>query len=219
MNDMSYVKGMLYQDSDTGPMSSETRYLATLPTIPFALNEARIIAGMMLEGKTRADIKDEIHENNLLNSKSDSSEKKVFDYTYNRLKDYPDELKSYILSDDLSDARMSNLISIMQYDNLFREFVFEVYVDSRQRRIPITDYEIMTFFERKAQENDTVASWKHVTIFKLRRLYTRILFEAGFLKTSSGAREPITPFVSRNLVEVLTDFGYQEYLEATVGRI
>lgn len=190
-----------------------------MPTIPFALNECRVIAGMMLEGMDRKKIKDAIHQDNLLNSSSASSEKKIFDYTYNRLKDYPDELKSYILSDELSDARMANLVSIMQYDALFREFVFEVYASCRQRFNPITDYDIMTFFEEKAKNSETIANWKHVTIFKLRRLYTRILYEAGFLKTSAGSREITTPYVSRNLIDLLVDLGYEEYVYATLGRL
>lgn len=197
----------------------ENRYLATMPTIPFALNECRIIAGMMLEGMDRKEIRSIIHQDNLLNSSSDSSEKKIFDYTYNRLKDYPDELKEYILSDNLSDARMANLVSIMHYDILFREFVLEVYSDCRQRFNPITDYDIMSFFEEKAKNNETVAEWKHVTVFKLRRLYTRILFEAGFLKTSAGSREITTPYVSRNLVDLLNRLGFGEYIYATLGRI
>lgn len=197
----------------------EIRYLATMPTIPFALNECRVIAGMMLEGMDRKEIKDTIHQDNLLNSSSESSEKKIFDYTYNRLKDYPDELKSYILSDELSDARMANLVSIMQYDVLFREFVLKVYAGCRQRFNPITDYDIMTFFEEKAKNSETVANWKHVTIFKLRRLYTRILFEAGFLKTSAGSREITTPYVSRNLIDLLIDLGFEEYVYATLGRL
>ena len=123
------------------------------------------------------------------------------------------------MSDDLVDARMANLISIMQYDLLFREFVFEVYADCRLRHNPITDYEIMSFFERKAMESDTVAGWKHVTVFKLRRLYTRILFEAGFLRTSSGTRETTTPFISGDLMVMLCDLGFREYVEATVGYV
>lgn len=199
-------------------MLTETRYLATMPTIPFALNECRVVAGMMLEGMERKEIKDAVHRDNLLNSSSESSEKKLFDYTFNRLNDYPDELKRYILSDDLSDARMANLMSIMHYDALFREFVLEVYSECRQRFKPITDYDAMTFFEEKGNTSDVVASWKHVTVFKLRRLYTRILFEAGFLKTSSGNREITTPIISQNLIDTLVEFGYGEYVYATLGR-
>ena len=200
-------------------MGTDGHYIATLPTVPFALNETRVVVKMMLEGMERKEIKETIHAGNLLNVKSDSNENKIFNYIYNRLVDYPDELKDVILSDSMTDSKMANLVSIMQYDNLFREFVLEVYSEHRRRRNPITDYDVMSFFERKAMEDETVAGWKHVTIFKLRRLYTRILFEAGFLKTSSGVREITTPFVSNNLLDILTNTGYYEYVEATVGRI
>ena len=195
------------------------RYLATMPTIPFAFDECRVVASMMLDGLDRSEIREAVHAGNLFDTKSDSSEKKVFDYTYNRLKTYPDELKTYILSDDYSDSRMANLLSIMEYDRLFGEFVLEVYSDCRLRRNPITDYDIMSFFERKTLESETVSEWKHVTLFKLRRLYTRILFEAGFLKTSSGEREITTPFISSGLIDSAVRLGYGEYIYATLGRI
>lgn len=210
---------MFISESIARLMGGNGRYIATLPTVPFALNEARIVAELMLSGMDRKQIKDKVHNDNLFRSDSESSEKKILDYTYNRLKDSSDELKVAIISDDLVDARMANLVSIMQYDLLFREFVFEVYSDCRQRHNPLSDYEIMSFFERKAVESDIVAGWKHVTVFKLRRLYTRILFEAGFLRTSSGTREITTPFISSDLTGMLCDLGFQEYVEATVGYV
>lgn len=171
----------------------------------------------MLDGMNRKDIKKEIHAGNLFGVKTNSNEDKIFNYIFSRLADYPDELKESILSDNLSDAKMANLVSIMQYDHLFREFVFDVYSEHKQRHNPITDYDVMSFFEKKAMESDTVAGWKYITVFKLRRLYTRILFEAGFLKTSSGEREIATPFISSNLLELLTNYGYYDYIESTVG--
>ncbi len=190
-----------------------------MPTVPFAFNETRLIARMMLDGMDREEIKDAVHTDNLFNVKTQANEDKIFNYAYNRLELCHDMLKLYILSDDLTDARFANLISVMQYDVLFREFVLEVYASCRVRSNPISDYDIMTFFERKAMESETVAGWKYNTVFKLRRLYTRILFEAGLLKTSCGPRETVTPFVSRNLLTFLINQGFYDYLEATVGHV
>ena len=198
-------------------MESKTHYSATMPTVPFAFNETRLIARMMLDGMDRKEIKNAIHVDNLFNVKTLANENKIFNYTYNRLEICHDKLKTYILSDDLTDAQFANLISVMQYDVLFREFVFDVYATSRERNSPITNYDIMTFFEKKAMESETVAGWKHDTVFKLRRLYTRILYEAGLLKTSSGEREIVTPFVSQNILAFLINQGFYDYLEATVG--
>lgn len=207
----------LYKLGDSYVMGTGERYIATMPTVPFALSETRIVAGMMLDGMDRKEIRSTVHEGNLFGVKTDSNEKKTFNYIYNRLEDYPDELKRRILSDDMSDARFANLLSIMHYDALFREFVFEVYTECRDRRYPVTDYRIMTFFEKKAAESATVRDWRHVTVFKLRRLYARILYEAGFLKTSSGDRDVVTPYVSHDLLRLAADLGYYDYIEATVG--
>ena len=50
----------------------KTRYLATMPTIPFALNECRVIAGMMLEGMDRKEIKDVMSYLSVLNNPNDA---------------------------------------------------------------------------------------------------------------------------------------------------
>ncbi len=202
-----------------GLMERKPHYSATMPATPFALNETRLIARMMLDGMDRKEIKDAIHAGNLFDVRSESNEKCIFNYAYNRLKGCHDDLKAYILSDDLADAKFANLISVMQYDVLFREFVLDVYATCRERSKPITDYDIMTFFEEKAMESETVARWKHDTVFTLRERYVRILYEAGLLKSSSGERETVTPFVSHNMLAFLINQGFYDYLEATVGRV
>ena len=160
-----------------------------------------------------------IHDGNLLRVRSIDNESKIFNYVYNRLKVIPDQLKEKLLSDDAVDSKFVNLVSIMAYDDLFREFVFEVYSGKRMYNDPITDYDIMSFFERVAQESDVVSSWKYETLFKLRRLYARILFEAGLLKNPTKVRELSTPMVSLELIDLLKRLGYAEYVGATVGSV
>ena len=70
-------------------MGGNGRYIATLPTIPFALNEARIVAELMLDGMDRKQIKDKVHNDNLFGSDSESSKKKILDYTISFLTKVP----------------------------------------------------------------------------------------------------------------------------------
>ena len=196
----------------------EYRYISTMPSFPFALDEAKTIAGLMREYNGRDDIRSVVHEGNLLNVKGISNESKQFNYIFNRLSVTPESVRSIILDGDIVDSKYANLISIMIYDDLFREFVFEIYNEKRISSDPITDYDVMSFFEEKATESDVVAMWKYETLFKLRRLYCRILFEAGFLKKSSGIREISTPFISTPVIDVLRSNGYSDYIGATVGR-
>ena len=198
-------------------MFSQTRYSATLPANPFAFHQTRTIAEIMLRCNDRSAVKNEVHEGNLLQIKTISNEDSIFNYVYNRMNLISDSLKKIIINGDEADGRFVNLISIMNYDTLFKEFVEDVYYERLIDRNPVTDYDIMSFFEKKGRENQTIASWKYVTVYKLRRLYARILFEAGLLKTSTGNRVVCTPYVSRSTIDELLNEGYETYIRATLG--
>lgn len=110
----------------------------------------------MLSYGSRSEVRGIIHEGNLLNVRSDSNESKIFNYIYNRLSNIPDDLKMVIIRGEIADSKYVNLISIMSYDLLFKDFVFEVYNSKRVDSDPITDYDIMRYFERKSSEDDAV---------------------------------------------------------------
>jgi hypothetical protein len=198
-------------------MDSVVRYSAAMPAAPFVFSETKIVAKMMLDSYDRNQIRQAVHDGNLFQVKTESNEQKIFNYAYNRMNVISDPLKRIIVYGDETDGRFVNFISIMKYDDLFREFVVDVYFERLTNRNPITDYDIMSFFERKGREDQNVASWKYVTVFKLRRLYTRVLFESGLLKTSSGNRVVCTPYISRSTVEILLKEGYENYIDATLG--
>lgn len=192
-------------------------YISTMPSSPFALDETKMIARLMMEYDGRESVRAVVHDGNLLNVRSISNESKQFNYIFSRLDVTPEPIVSVILNGDVVDSRYANLISIMIYDDLFREFVFEVYSEKRASSDPITDYDIMSFFEAKAIESETVAKWKYDTLYKLRRLYCRVLFEAGLLKRSAGVREICTPVISSSVLDMMESKGFCDYIGATVG--
>lgn len=198
-------------------MTHQIVYSATMPAAPFALDESKVIARLMLDYDSRFDVRSIVHEENLLKVKSLSNEKKLFNYIYNRLEQFPDELKQIIIYGDENDSRYVNFVSIMAYDRLFMEFVYDVYQSKRINGDPITDYDVMSFFEKVSARCEQVSEWKYETVFKLRRLYTRVLFEAGLLKTSSGCRGLCKPFVSDSTLHMLKKFGYESIIGATLG--
>lgn len=192
-------------------------YISTMPSFPFALDETKVIARLMMEYDSREDVRAVVHDGNLLNVRSISNESKQFNYIFGRLDVTPEPIVSVILNGDVVDSRYANLISIMVYDDLFREFVFEVYSEKRASSDLITDYDVMSFFEVKAIESETVAKWKYDTLYKLRRLYCRVLFEAGLLKRSAGVREICTPIISSSVTDLMESNGFRDYIGATVG--
>ncbi len=205
--------GILYPKG----MGAGSFYTASMPEAMFILHESRQIAGLMLEYQDRDYIKELVHSDNLLNVKSKSNEDKIFGFTYNRLDLISDRLKQVLIEGSDMDSRYVNLISIMAYDRLFCEFVFEVYYDHLLSGDTLTDYDIMSFLQRKGREDETVASWKDSTLNKLRCRYSRILFSAGLVDKSVGIRNIRTPFVSRDTLDLLIDEGYRSHIKATLG--
>ena len=198
-------------------MGGANYYSAAMPESVFVLPETKIVAKMMLDDNDRDRIRATVHDENILNVKTLSNEEKIFSYMYRRLNLISDEMKLVITHGDDADARFVNLISIMKLDNLFREFVFEVYHECLLNKSPLTDYEIMMFYERKGRENETVASWRDNTLGKLKNRYTRALYASGLIDKSVGIREITTPFVGRGTIDLLRREGYSDYVKATLG--
>ena len=198
-------------------MGGANYYSAAMPESVFVLPETKIVAKMMLDDNDRDRIRATVHDENILNVKTLSNEEKIFSFMYRRLNLISDEMKLVITHGDDADARFVNLISIMKLDNLFREFVFEVYHECLLNKSPLTDYEIMMFYERKGRENETVASWRDNTLGKLKNRYTRALYASGLIDKSVGIREITTPFVGRGTIDLLRREGYSDYVKATLG--
>ncbi len=198
-------------------MGGANYYSAAMPESVFVLPETKIVAKMMLDNNDKDRIRATVHDENILNVKTLSNEVKIFSYMYRRLNLISDEMKLVITYGDDTDARFVNLISIMKLDNLFREFVFEVYHDCLLNMSLLTDYEIMMFFERKGRENETVASWRDVTLGKLKNRYTRVLYASGLIDKPVGIREITTPFIERETIDLLRREGFSDYVKATLG--
>lgn len=205
------------ENRNTGLMDSNMHYRSTMPAAPFAFDETRTIARLMLKYDDRAEIRTIIHDGNLLKVKSLANEAKQFNYIYNRLEKFPHQLLLIIVGNDIIDAKFVNLISIIAYDDLFRDFVLEVFHEKKLSRDPITDYDIMVYFERKSMECDYMQSWNDRTLNRLRQSYSRALFEAGLLRNTQKLREINIPYISVTTVDALKRLGYREFVGATVG--
>lgn len=198
-------------------MGTGNHYSAAMPESAFVLQETKKVAQLMIDHDDRDEVRAIVHDDNLLNVKTLSNEEKIFSFMYRRLDLISDDLKRIIIDGDDADARFVNLISIMKLDNLFREFVFETYYDCLRSKDPVTDFEIMSFYEKKGREDETVASWRDSTLGKLKNRYTRILFAAGLVKKQIGVREISTPFIGRMTLDLLRKEGYSDYIKATLG--
>ena len=124
-----------------------------------------------------------------------------------------------ILTADVSTAKIIALISAMESDRMLFELVYELYGEKlRLGEEEITDANMNIFFDRKIDQDSTVAAWTETTIKKLKSTYIRFLIEAGIMKKDEDDRKKIVrPFIDDDLRKALKDNDMANFLYAFTG--
>ena len=184
----------------------------------FWLSETKKTAEYLTNGKDRNEIKELAVKENIYQVRAADRALRIVSMAFKRLASLSDNLIDQIAKGDIGTVKLLVLISIMKTDLLFFEFVHEVH---RQAIIlgenKITDRAINTFFDVKKAQSEVVARWSESAIKKLKRCYTRMLFEAGVLDNATGDRKIIIPPVDYKLRKLLEDNNLKAYLNAITG--
>lgn len=136
-----------------------------------------------------------------------------------RIENTPEDVMNQILTADVSTAKIIALISAMESDRMLFELVYELYGEKlRLGEEEITDADMNIFFDRKIDQDSTVAAWTETTIKKLKSTYIRFLIEAGILKKDEDDRKIIVrPFIDDDLRKALKDNDMANFLYAFTG--
>ena len=193
-------------------------YSAGMASCLFWLSETRKTADFLINGKNKNEIKELAIKENIYQVRAEDRARRIFGVAFKRLESLSDNLVEHIANGDIGTVKLLVLISIMKTDLLFFEFVYEVH---RQAIIlgenKITDRAINTFFDLKKAQSEVVRRWSESAIKKLKQCYTKMLFEAGVLNSSTGERKIIIPPVDYKLRKLLEDNNLKAYLNAIMG--
>jgi hypothetical protein len=186
--------------------------------MPYLYIETKKAASLILQGVKDFEIKESSVRNNIFQMKSEARKKEVASMTLKRLKSLDEFLLDKLVSGDLETSKQIVIYSIMKTDRLFFEFMSEVYRDKNiLKEKYISDGDFNIYFQRKCEQSDTVASWKEYTLYKIKQVFIRILFEAGFIKNQKGDKEIIIPIIDYDLSQHLKEIGDSIYLEVMLG--
>lgn len=195
-------------------------YCAGMVSRLFWLSETRKTAELLINGKDKNEIKELTVKENIYQVRAEDRVRRIYGVVFKRLESLPESLINQIATGDIGTAKLLLLISIMKTDLLFFEFVYEVH---RQAIIlgenKITDRAINTFCKIKILQSDVIARWSDSTIEKLKRCYTKMLFEAGVLNSATGERKIIISPVDYKLKKILNDNNLKVYLIAITGEV
>ena len=188
----------------------DEKYNAGLMSQSFWFVEFKKIVVLYKNGADYDEIKRQCIEENLFGAINPTREKRMCGYLLTRLRSMDDRLIDLFANADVSTQKLINLITIMNTNRLFFEFVYEVYRNKLivgDTSIDLKDGNI--FFAQKETQNDDLASWKESTKKKLRSLFLNILTEADLVRWADDKKQ------KRIVNRVFITMELENYLKAT----
>lgn len=161
----------------------EEKYNAGLMSQSFWFIEFKKIVELYYNGVDFDEIKRQCIDENLFGAINPNRERRMCGYLLTRLRSMDDKLVSLFVRADIATQKLINLITIMNTNRLFFEFVYEVYRNKLivgESSIDLKDGNI--FITQKESQNEDLASWSETTKKKLRSLFLNILTEADMVK-------------------------------------
>jgi hypothetical protein len=201
-------------------MAEELEYKSTIKSRPFLFKETKKAAYLINKGFKDFEIKDKAKNDNIFQVNTEARRSEIASIVLQRLKAIDDFLIEKIVNGEIGTSKQVVIYAIMKTDRLFFEFMYEVF---REKMLlgdfTLQDKDFNIFFERKKEQSERVASWTDYTFYKLKQVYIRILFEAGFIKDQKKDREIVKPIIGEDVAYHLKEIGDTKYLNALIGEM
>jgi hypothetical protein len=201
-------------------MAEELEYKSTIKSRPFLFKETKKAAYLINKGFKDFEIKDKAKNDNIFQVNTETRRSEIASIVLQRLKAIDDFLIEKIVNGEIGTSKQVVIYAIMKTDRLFFEFMYEVFREKMLLRdFTLQDKDFNIFFERKKEQSERVASWTDYTFYKLKQVYIRILFEAGFIKDQKKDREIVKPIIEEDVAYHLKEIGDTKYLNALIGEM
>lgn len=193
-------------------------YSAGMVKFSFWFSEFKKVIKLLNSGMSLENIKILNLEENIFSVSNKIRSISIFNTVSNRIKILNLDFHRLFEGLDISNQKLINLISIMETDSLFFDFMYELY---REKLIigldEMTDSDFKLFFKDKQLQSQRVASWQDKTFDKLRSSYKMVLFESGILEKVEGAYKIKKPILDPSLELKLKEHRMDPILHALTG--
>jgi hypothetical protein len=201
-------------------MAEELQYKSTIKSRPFLFRETKKAAELINKGLNEFEIKNKAKNDNIFQVNTETRRSEIASIVLRRLKVLDDFLIEKIAKGNIDTSKQIVVYAIMKTDRLFFEFMYEVFREKMLLRdFILQDKDFNIFFDRKKEQSERVASWDDYTFYKLKQVYIRILFEAGFIKNQKNDREIARPIIEEDVAYHLKGIGDAKYLNALIGEM
>ena len=148
----------------------------------FLLREVGLVAGLLLTGTPKEEVRRDILERDLFQLDAAKSRQTLLRAVLWRLDGAPPALLEFSAHGSLELRRLTNLYLLLLQHRLLREFLAEVVLESLDRfsyLVPPT--EAGAFMTRKRDESADVGGWSEATLAKARSNLVNFCLSAGLL--------------------------------------
>jgi hypothetical protein len=188
-------------------------YTSTFTGENFLYFETKIIIKLILEGLTDKEIKKKILSENTFQYKTIKRAGRRITDIIKRLKNFDRSFLEIFNSSSNEEGRILNLFIIYENNKLLSDFMKEVIKEKYDiQQYILTDPDIKNFFNKKAQTDENVRSWKEYTIYKLSQVLRKILIESGILIKNNEYKLTV-PFLSEDLKNIFIERNAEIFLE------
>lgn len=172
-------------------------YSAGAVKLAFWFTEFRRTIRLLSEGKTYADIKFMVTNENLYETATPARAKQIYNTITARIKELDSSVYSLFLRSDLPSQKLIALTAVMALDTLFFEFMYEVV---REKFIlgvdELTDTDVSIFFKHRQVQDEKVATWTEETLKRLGNTYRGLLYESGLVANNKSPHKLIRPILN-----------------------
>ena len=201
-------------------MAEELEYKSTIKSRPFLFKETKKAAELINKGFKEFEIKEKAKKDNIFQVNTETRRSEIASIVLRRLRALDDFLIDKLANGEIDTSKQIVVYAIMKTDRLFFEFMYEVFREKiLLRDFILQDKDFNIFFDRKKEQSERVASWDDYTFYKLKQVYIRILFEAGFIKNQKNYRKIIRPIIEKDVVQYFKEIGDTKYLNALIGEM
>src|SRR5699024_7565233 len=156
-------------------------------------NDITTILELMLEGKGKKEILEEVTEKNLFQLRSPISVKNRFNMVYNRATALDDEMKRHFLNANDYDRKAITLYTFLQVYRMPLEFYIEVIIFKYEQQEPLYSNDFHYFFEGKSAISEKVSRWRPETIKRLIRTLVLFFREAEMIEKVDQTKYIVKP--------------------------
>ena len=192
------------------------QFSGSLTREQFMFHEMRITARLILSGLNESQILARAVEDNLFQYPTEREIKSKCRACIKRLvciSDMP-VIAEALANGTIFEAKQAALIAMMCQSRLLAEFMITVIGEKYKKLdMTLTRKDMNLFFQRLAEEDETVASWTDATVSKIKSVIRNCLKETEFItSTQSEVLLPVT--LSESFAEALTIAGHRDFLPA-----